>query len=122
MLDWWNSLGLASQIFYCLAIPSTLLMLIQTITMFIGFGAEGADDIGDDVDLDIDSSDSVFDEDPIYHYDTLTILGVEGEIVHLQIEASFGEGGERIFVPVDLIEEASGWRLVSPTYVTNPKK
>lgn len=73
---WWNSLGIASQIFYCLAIPSTLLMLIQTITMFIGFGAEGADDIGDDVDLDIDSSDSVFDEDSIYEIEDVS--GLDG--------------------------------------------
>lgn len=64
-----------------------------------------------------------FDETPIYHYDSLSILGVEGEIVHLLIDASFASSpDERITVPVDLIEEEDGWRLVSPTYVAKPKK
>lgn len=64
-----------------------------------------------------------FDENPVYHYDTLSILGVEGEVVHLMIEASFEDApSERITVPVDLIEEENGWRLVNPTYVAKPKK
>ena len=45
MMDWWNSLTSLSQIFYCIAIPSTLLLLIQTVLLFIGIGdeADGAD-------------------------------------------------------------------------------
>ena len=55
-VDWWDSLGLVTQIFYCIAVPSTLILLIQTILMFIGFGedADGAgDDIGGDVGYDV---------------------------------------------------------------------
>ena len=73
---WWNSLGISSQIFYCLAIPSTLFMLIQTIVMFIGFGAEGADDIGDTPDIDIDDTDSVFDDDALNEIEDVS--GLDG--------------------------------------------
>jgi len=38
MLDFWNSLSTAAQVFYCVAIPATLVLVIQTVLMFIGFG------------------------------------------------------------------------------------
>jgi len=66
MIVWWNNLSLAAQIFSCIAIPATLILLIQTIMMFIGIGgqAEGfADDSLDALDgtsgTDIDA-DGVF--------------------------------------------------------------
>ena len=43
-------MGVATQVFYCIAIPATLLLLIQTVMMFLGMG-EDADSI-DDIDLD----------------------------------------------------------------------
>ena len=67
-VDWWNSLTTVSQIFYCIAIPATLILLIQTILLFIGIGgeAEGADaDIdGGDLDVEVsgDTADGVFGE------------------------------------------------------------
>ncbi len=84
MFDWWNSLGLISQIFYCIAIPSTLILLIQTIMMFIGMGDDG--DISDaeipdgdvvDVDLpDSDEIDGVFGGNSVAH--TADAFGLEG--------------------------------------------
>lgn len=60
IIEWWNSLSLAAQIFYCIALPSTLVLLVQTVLMFIGLG-EDADgdvdvdtDVGADVDADVD--------------------------------------------------------------------
>lgn len=60
IIEWWNSLSLAAQIFYCIALPSTLVLLVQTVLMFIGLG-EDADgdvdvdtDVGADVDVDVD--------------------------------------------------------------------
>lgn len=68
IVDWWNSIGLAAQIFACVAIPSTLILLVQTVLMFLGIGddadidadgiGEGADFIGDDIDTDV--SEGVF--------------------------------------------------------------
>ncbi len=58
---------MASQIFACLAIPASLLLVVQTILMFFGFGGdtEGAGDgIPDDVPDDLDG-DGVFGDDVV---------------------------------------------------------
>lgn len=73
IIEWWNSLGIASQIFACFAIPATLILLIQTILMFIGLGSEsdvdgdgGFEDISDDVsDMTIDDVDGDVDIDGV---------------------------------------------------------
>ena len=58
MINWWNSLELTQQIFACIAIPSTLILLIQTILLLIGIGN------GSDADTDGDvSTDGDFDGD-----------------------------------------------------------
>ena len=41
MFEWWSSLGLTMQIFYCIAIPATLIIVIQTILLMIGLGHGG---------------------------------------------------------------------------------
>ncbi len=40
---WWNGLGITQQVLYCIAIPASLVLIIQTIMMLIGIGhgAEG---------------------------------------------------------------------------------
>ena len=37
MAEWWSSLGITGQVFACVAIPSTLLLVIQTVMLFFGF-------------------------------------------------------------------------------------
>ena len=49
LTDWWNTLSLSSQIFYCIALPSTLVLIIQTVLLFLG--------IEHDTDIDIDTPD-----------------------------------------------------------------
>ncbi len=50
MIAWWNELQLAQQIFALIAIPSTLVMLIQTVMLLIGMGDGGEGDVdGDEV-------------------------------------------------------------------------
>ena len=96
MLDWWNSLELISQIFYCIALPSTLILLIQTIMLFVGMGEDGADaDIPDgDVDVDLpdaDEIDGVFGDNSIseaadvFGLEGLRILTVRGIIAFLVV-------------------------------------
>jgi len=66
MLEWWNSLSIISQVFYCIAIPSTLVLLIQTILLFLGLDDDGADDISGGGDIDVSSDvdgDGIFDAD-----------------------------------------------------------
>jgi len=50
MLQWWNSLGVPGQIFALIAIPSTLILLVQTILLF--FGADDGDPIDSIGDTD----------------------------------------------------------------------
>lgn len=45
--DWWLTLDIAQKIFWCLAIPFSLLFVFQTILTFIGAGAEDTDASGD---------------------------------------------------------------------------
>lgn len=58
---WWNALSSIAQIFYCIAIPATLVLLVQTVLMFIGFGSDDGDIDGDDVA--VDDGDGVFGEE-----------------------------------------------------------
>lgn len=56
MLNWWEGLSLLQRVFITIAVPATLVLLAQSILMFIGF-ADGGDTDGDfdgDVDGDID--------------------------------------------------------------------
>ena len=46
MIDWWNSLSVAAQVFACIAVPASLVLLIQTVLMLIGIGSEGGDGDG----------------------------------------------------------------------------
>ena len=41
MFEWWNSLGITMQVFYCIALPATLIIVIQTILLMIGIGHGG---------------------------------------------------------------------------------
>lgn len=53
MLNWWNNLLLAQQIFALIAVPSTLILLIQTVLLLFGIGDGEADgDFDGDGDAD----------------------------------------------------------------------
>lgn len=93
MISWWNSLGLVSQIFALIAIPTTGVMLIQTILMLIGLGMDSDVDLDGniDVDGDIDAGDGLFgdgeldsDIDPT-GLDSLRIFTVRGIIAFLVV-------------------------------------
>ena len=103
MLAWWNSLGLVSQIFSCIAIPATVVLLIQTVLMFLGLESEGGDPgdvaFGDDAlpdgdvafDADMDAVEGVFgdgmpvgDPDPS-GLDGLRVFSVRGIIAFLVV-------------------------------------
>lgn len=50
MSDWWNELGVLKQIFYTVAVPATLILIIQSIMSLIGLGDMDAD-VGDAHDM-----------------------------------------------------------------------
>ena len=88
-VDWWNSLELALQIFYCIAIPSSLALLIQTAMIFLG-GDHGGEDASDgdlpDGDLSEEGVDGLFGKEElappvdVEGFDSLHILTVKGVI------------------------------------------
>ena len=58
MIEWWQSLDIAQQVFYCIAIPATLIIVVQTILLMLGMGngSEGVE-ISDTGGLDLDGGD-----------------------------------------------------------------
>ncbi len=82
IIQWWESLGLFLQVLYCIAIPSTLILVIQTLGMLIGFG----DDDGSDADMD--ELDDLAEPD----YE-----GVFGEDSATELHDEYGLEGLRIF-------------------------
>ncbi len=67
MQVWWDALDLLGKIFALIAIPSTLILIVQTILMFIGLGSDAADaDVGADISDDIPdgvSGEGIFGDD-----------------------------------------------------------
>lgn len=91
MSNWWDSLSLVSQIFALIAIPTTGVLLIQTILMLIGIGMDSGADFDGDIDADIDSSDGLFgngeidsDIDPT-GLDSFRVFTVRGIIAFLVV-------------------------------------
>lgn len=98
-VEWWNSLGLASQILHCIAIPATLVLLIQTVLMFLGLddSADGEVEFGapdgevefdtpdTDLDGDIIGEDADINVDDVSGLDSLHIFTVRGIIAFLVI-------------------------------------
>jgi hypothetical protein len=78
MTEWWNELGMLKQIFYTIAVPATIILVIQSIMSIIGLsdfdidldgvdtdgfdGLDGIDDL-DVMDISDTSGDSDFDGD-----------------------------------------------------------
>ena len=87
LVEWWNSLDLALQIFYCIAIPATLVLLIQTFLMFIGIGDGDADFDAPDVDFNSDGipDDIDMDIDDVTGFESLHIFTIRGIIAFFVI-------------------------------------
>ncbi len=57
MNEWWFALTALEKVFVCIAIPSTLILVIQVILTLIGMGGEMDTDADTDLDGDIDGDD-----------------------------------------------------------------
>ena len=88
MINWWNGLELVQQIFALIAIPSTAILIIQTVLQLIGIG-------GDDVPEDIDGDgipDSDLDAAAGAADDGLSLFSIRGILSMLCITGWLGVG------------------------------
>lgn len=80
MQAWWDALDLLGKVFALIAIPSTLILVVQTVLMFIGLGGDGGIDADIDVDADIPddvSSGGIFGDDVPGGTDIDSIDGID---------------------------------------------
>ena len=67
MLNWWNGLTLVSQIFCTVAIPATVIMILQSLLLLFGIGTHTAGDFDHGTGFDVhdggDIHDGGFDTD-----------------------------------------------------------
>ncbi len=95
MFAWWDSLSIVAQIFACIAIPTTLLLVVQTVLMLIGIGSESAGEDGaffGDGEVDTDAD---FDGDvDVTGMDALRLFTVRGIIAFLVVFGWVGYGME----------------------------
>jgi len=55
LLEWWNTLDGITRAYWIIAVPSTLIFLIQMMLLMFGFDVDDADvDGAGDVDMDVD--------------------------------------------------------------------
>lgn len=72
MLEWWEALGSAGQVFACIAIPATVMLLIQMVLTLIGLGGdEGDAEVeaeadGIDDGIEIDDADEAFERGDVF--------------------------------------------------------
>lgn len=109
IIDWWNELSSIAQIFYCVAVPATLVLLVQTVLMFIGFGQEDGDVDGIDDGLetaDAADTEGVFGEG-VDHVDSafeglegLRIFTIRGIVAFFVVFGWMGVSLEKVGLPV----------------------
>lgn len=113
LANWWGAMGMTEQVFTCIAIPFTFILLIQTIMMFIGMGDDG-DGLGDDMpdagEIGNDVSDGVFgdteapDIEDVSGLDGLRIFTVRGIVAFFVVfgwvGAALAAAGAKIYVSI----------------------
>lgn len=79
---WWGGLDIFSQILHCISIPSTLILIIQTILIIAGFGDSGPDtNLSDTSGLDLPDGGVDFDGGTDLRESTATFRGTTLEIL-----------------------------------------
>ena len=116
IMDWWNGLSVVAQVFYCIAIPATVVLIVQTVLMFIGFGNEEGelgggidDDFDGDVPADADAS-SAFEG-----LEGLRVFTIRGMVAFFVVFGWLGVSLERSGIEVWLnviISVAAGFLMM----------
>lgn len=114
MSAWWEALSTFQQVFICVAVPATLLMIVQFILTLIGIGegvdsdadgnfdTDGAelDDFDADGDLDGDAGDADGAEDPFNFGIVFRLFTLRGLIAFLAVMGWVGYGLDETALPI----------------------
>lgn len=96
MTEWWNGLDILMKVLYCIAVPASLILLLQTIMSLMGFGDNGIGlessdtsglDLDGDIELDADMSELPASHDgsnPL-DYSTLRLFTVQGLVAFFTV-------------------------------------
>jgi len=104
MNEWWNGLDTALKVLYCIAIPSSLILIIQTLISLCGIG--GGHDINVSDTSGIDMSDIDIPSDAGTDFDIDVDVDVDADIsadhdIDIDHDADHGDvsdlGGLRLF-------------------------
>lgn len=85
MMEWWSGLSLVSQIFSAVAIPATIIMILQSLLLLLGFGLDT--DIDNDGDMDASG-------------DGMPLISVRGIVAFFSIGGWVGVVSDTAGVPV----------------------
>ncbi len=85
MMEWWNALPLIEQVFYIIAIPSTLILLLQTILLLFGVGGGHDADYDTDTGADVDAGAETDHDHGADHVAGLRLLTVRGIVAFLAV-------------------------------------
>lgn len=98
MAVWWDNLSMLLKVLYCIAVPATLVLLLQTIFSMAGFGDDGdinlsdtsGIDMGGDFDTDVDIDlDADIDTDAFHpvqgNYATLRLFTLQGIVAFFAV-------------------------------------
>ncbi len=81
MQTWWENLGPVLQVLYCIAIPSTLVLVLQMVLSMIGGQSDGGIDVSDTSGLDMPPE---LDADVMFDGDVCDVCGADhdGSLLH----------------------------------------
>ncbi len=89
LFEWWSALGITAQVFYCIAVPATLVLIVQTVLLLFGFDGDGDVDFdfdGDaDIDIDGDADIDIDADGDVGAFDSLNIFTLRGIVAFLVI-------------------------------------
>ena len=96
MQEWWSALSMTLRVLYCIAVPSTLLLLLQMLLTIVGGGHDGGVDISDtsgidmpdtmdfDIDADTDVPDTIDGGNPA-DFGNLRLLTLQTLVTFLAV-------------------------------------
>lgn len=88
MNEWWDGLSLLLKVLYCIAFPSTLILLVQTLLSMFGFHDGGSGhDFSDTSGLDLDVDTNISGHGDANAAVKLIVADKLEELISIQVEA-----------------------------------